>query len=295
MINDVIFIETITYLLELLPTQKQLSDNAILMQWQTFPAAAKRDLTRESMMYAASQRMLDPEPFQETPLHLSLLRYLYPLENNRANVERGLRFDLTERMKNAGVFHDPQPTRHEQKTAQEVRRIAPGGYWNPTMMSDTEKQNHLAIIKRQVDELNFDPMSDPLTLKQLLEGKQWFKDGLRGYWTLKADAGGIAKGWVARNRTEAMRLIHEAMGLEVPSGEQQVQVAAKTGFRSSAEHRAWMIAELERQRANDQGGYGGPLVVSNPPAIEEPVAVTVEVLEPTKLLVSGGIGEVEAW
>ena len=244
--------------------------------------------------------MLDPEPYQEIPLHLSLLRYLYPLENNRGAVERGLRSDLAERMKRPEVFHDPQPVRHEQKSAHELRRIAPSGYWTPDMMSDAEKQNHLAAIKKQVEELDLDPKSDPLTIQQLIEGKKWFKDALKGYWTLKADAGGIAKGWVARNRRESMRLIHEAMGLEVPTEEQQEQVTARAAFKDGREQRAWMLAELQRQRESDQGGFGGPLVVEAPPAIEEPVAaemtVTVEVAAPPEPpLLSAGIGEVEAW
>ena len=302
MINDIIFIETITYLLELLPMQKQLSDNAILMQWQTFPGVAKRDLTRELMMYAVGQRLLDPEPYQEIPLHLSLLRYLYPLENNRAKVERGLRPDLKDRMKRPEVFHDPQPARHEQRPAAELRRLEPGGYWTPERMSEEQKQNHLKVIKRQVEELDLDPKSDPLRIEELIKGKQWFKDALKGYWTLKADAGGIAKGWVARNRRESMRLIHEAMGLEVPTEEQQEQTTARAAFKDGREQRAWMIAELQRQRENDQGGYGGPLVVEAPPAIEEPepvaaeMTVTVEVAAPSEPpLLSAGIGEVEAW
>lgn len=300
MINDMIFIETMTYLLELLPMQKALSEDGKVMLWQTFPATAKLDLTRESLQYAAGQRMLDPEPPKEIPLHLSLLRYLYPLENNRGAVERGLRPDLAERMKRPEVFHDPQPVRHEQKLAHELRRIAPSGYWTPSMMSDEQKQNHLEAIKRQVEELDLDPTSDPLTIQQLIEGKKWFKDALKGYWTLKADAGGIAKGWVARNRRESMRLIHEAMGLEVPTEEQQEQTTARAAFRDGRDQRAWMIAELARQRENDQGGYGGPLVVELPPPIEEPAAaemtVTVEVTTPSEPpLLSAGIGEVEAW
>jgi hypothetical protein len=244
--------------------------------------------------------MLDPEPPKEIPLHLSLLRYLYPLENNRGAVERGLRPDLAERMKRPEVFHDPQPARHEQKSAHELRRIAPSGYWTPDMMSDVEKQNHLAAIKKQVEELDLDPKSDPLTIQQLIEGKKWFKDALKGYWTLKADAGGIAKGWVARNRREPLRLIYEAMGLEVPTEEQQEQVTARAAFKDGRDQRAWMIAELARQRENDQGGYGGPLVVELPPPPEEPVAaemtVTVEVAAPSEPpLLSAGIGEVEAW
>ncbi len=301
MINDIIFIETITYLLELLPTQRQLSDNAILMQWQTFPSKAKVDLTRESMIYAAGQRMLDPEPFQEVPLHLSLLRYLYPLENNRGAVDRGLRSDLFERMKRPEVFHDPQPARHEQKSAHEVRRIASSGYWNVSMMSDAEKQRHLEIIKKQVEELDLDPASEPLSIKSLIEGKQWFKDSLKGYWTLRADAAGIAIGWVARNRRESLRLIHEAMGLEVPTEEQQEQVTARAVFKDGREQRAWMIAELERQRKHDQGGFGGPLVVELPSPPEETAAAemtaTVELAdpEPMPVLAGGGIGEVEEW
>jgi len=299
-INDAIFLETITYLLELLPMQKALSDDAKIMLWHTFPATAKLDLSRESMVYAAGQRMLDPEPPKEIPLHLSLLRYLYPLENNRGAVDRGLRSDLADRMKRPEVFHDPQPVRHEQKSAHELRRIAPSGYWTPDMMSDEQKQNHLEAIKRQVEELDLDPMSDPLTIQQLIEGKKWFKDALKGYWTLKADAGGIAKGWVARNRRESLRLIHEAMGIEVPTEEQQEQVTARAAFKDGREQRAWMIAELQRQRENDQGGFGGPLVVELPPPPEEPAAaemtVTVEVAAPSEPpLLSAGIGEVEAW
>jgi hypothetical protein len=99
-----------------------------------------------------------------------------------------------------------------------------------------------------------------------------------------------------------MRLIHEAMGLEVPTEEQQEQTTARAAFKDGRDQRAWMIAELARQRENDQGGYGGPLVVELPPPLEEPepvaaeMTVTVEVAAPSEPpLLSAGIGEVEAW
>lgn len=311
MISEEHFVITVSTLTQVIPYAKQLTEPALIMLWESFPKRAKLDLTPEMLKFASSQRMLDPDPPKDMALSLSLLRYLYPVKrtflgesygketyNDVPIFDLGVRPDLLDRMSRPEVFHEVAPKRDEHHT---VKRMASSGYWTPDMMSDAEKRNHLAAIKKQVEELDLDPKSDPLTIQQLIEGKKWFKDALKGYWTLKADAGGIAKGWVARNCRESLRLIHEAMGLEVPTEEQQEQVTARAVFKDGREQRAWMIAELERQRKHDQGGFGGPLVVELPSPPEETAAaemtITVEVAdpEPMPVLAGGGIGEVEEW
>jgi hypothetical protein len=59
-------------------------------------------------MYAAAQRMLDPDPMEELPLPMQLLNYVFRNENGRANVAWGLKADLADRMANPDRFN-PQP------------------------------------------------------------------------------------------------------------------------------------------------------------------------------------------
>lgn len=91
----------------LLPMAKQLNESAVLLMWATFPEQAKEELTPEALQYAAGQRMLDPDPAKETPLHLQLLRYLYALENGQPNLRWGLKVKL-DRLPGAKQFN-PSP------------------------------------------------------------------------------------------------------------------------------------------------------------------------------------------
>lgn len=95
-------------LAEALPRGKRMSEATYALLWATFPAKAKEHLTPEIWMYAAAQRMLDPDPMEELPLPMQLLNYVFRNENGRANVAWGLKADLADRMANPDRFN-PQP------------------------------------------------------------------------------------------------------------------------------------------------------------------------------------------
>jgi hypothetical protein len=105
MITADFFNSTITCLSEVLPFGKRLSVEAAGILWITFPAAAKADLTPGMLQFAVTQRLLDPDPPKEVPIHIGLLRYCYRLENGTPNVAWGLKADLRERMARPDVFH----------------------------------------------------------------------------------------------------------------------------------------------------------------------------------------------
>ena len=102
------FSATLGALSEALPRGKRMGEATYALLWATFPAKAKEELTPEVWMYAAAQRLLDPEPMEDLPLPMQLLNYVYRNENGRANVSWGLKADLPERMARAHVFN-PQP------------------------------------------------------------------------------------------------------------------------------------------------------------------------------------------
>lgn len=102
------FISTLNALQEALPRGKRLGEATYALMWATFPAKAKEELTPEVWMYAAAQRLLDPDPMEDLPLPMQLLNYVFRNENGRANVSWGLKADLPERMANPDRFN-PQP------------------------------------------------------------------------------------------------------------------------------------------------------------------------------------------
>jgi hypothetical protein len=103
------FRQTLTGLSSVLPFSKLLGEEAWLLLWLTFPDHAKQHLTPAMWTYAAGQRLMDPEPAKELPIHLQLLRYLYRLENGMPNFTWGLKLDLPQRMAQLGTFHQPEP------------------------------------------------------------------------------------------------------------------------------------------------------------------------------------------
>jgi hypothetical protein len=102
------FTATLGALTEALPRGKRMAEATFALMWATFPAKAKQQLTPEIWMYAAAQRLLDPEPAEDLPLPQQLLNYVFRNENGRANVAWGLKADLTERMSRPDQFN-PQP------------------------------------------------------------------------------------------------------------------------------------------------------------------------------------------
>ena len=102
------FSMTLGALSEALPRGKRMAEATYALLWATFPAKAKEELTPEIWIYAAAQRMMDPDPMEDLPLPMQLLNYVFRNENGRANVSWGLKLDLPERMANPDRFN-PQP------------------------------------------------------------------------------------------------------------------------------------------------------------------------------------------
>lgn len=109
-----------------LPFAKQQNDASALLIWASFPAEAKEQLTPAMLVYAATQRLLDPNPPKEVALHVQLLRYVYRLENDQPRLDWGLKTDLPERMANASRFHEA-PTPPYLLPAVDCDAISPGG------------------------------------------------------------------------------------------------------------------------------------------------------------------------
>ncbi len=133
MITSDDFTSIINMASEVLPFCKKFSDSAIVFMYATFPAKAREELNPEHLIYACSQRMLDPDPPKEPSLHLALLRYLYRLENGSANIDWGLKPSLQERMQRPDVFHrdartlaELDPAQAQARAAEEIR-LAGGG------------------------------------------------------------------------------------------------------------------------------------------------------------------------
>ena len=119
------FLGSLGLLQELLPMQRALSEQALALAWRTFPQAAKDQLTPDMLEFAVTQRLLDPTPPREQALHLSILRYVFPVSRmtriergeevfcDLAIFDRGPRQDLAQRMAQPDRFHDPSPKKPE--------------------------------------------------------------------------------------------------------------------------------------------------------------------------------------
>ncbi len=208
------FQAAIASLLQLLPMQRPLTPAALVLAWDTFPASAKRDLTGEVLRFCVGQRLMDPAPPKELAPHLALLRYAYPLENDRPATERRLRSDLAERMAAPDHFHDPAPVRHEQTPPPERLRLPGGGrQWHPSQMTAEQHAAHLRGVAAAMQRLR-DRGDTGRGWKaddsRLAQGRWWFQRCLDGFWPLQADDGGIAGAWILANGRLADDLLQQA-------------------------------------------------------------------------------------
>ena len=209
------FQAALTGLSQVLPMSRQMTAPALVIAWDTTPITAKQQLTPQSLAFAVSQRAMDPSPPKEVPLHLSLLRYLYPLRNDCAEVERGLRTDLAQRMAQPDRFHDPAPAR-EEHTPASARRLTASGFWHPSMLSPEELRAHVQKVAEQVERVR--AKGDPgtsLTAAQSASGRVLFERALQGFWLFQY--GGVAALWVLRNRKCADELIQIALAGNTPA------------------------------------------------------------------------------
>jgi len=207
------FQAAITSLQQLLPMQRPLTPAALVLAWDTFPASAKRDLTGEVLRFCVGQRLMDPAPPKELAPHLALLRYAYPLENDRPATERRLRADLAERMAAPDRFHDPAPVRHEQAPPQRPRLPGGGRAWHPSEMTAQQHAAHLervAAAMQRLRERGDDGRGWKNTDPRLAQGHWWFQRCLDGFWPLEADDGGIAGAWILANGRQADALLQQA-------------------------------------------------------------------------------------
>lgn len=234
------FAPAMGFLCEMLPMQRALGDEALAMAWETLPNAAKIHLSQESLAFAVKQRLIDPQPPKEQALHISLLRYLFPVDrtirrergeeliSDRVLIEAGLRPDLAERMQAPDRFHDPAPVRQEQAAAADrVPRLPGGGRpWHPSMLTTEQRHAHVRRVEARMEQLiAAGPDGQTWSAAQLAQGLWWFDRALQGFWPLQADQGGIAAAWIQRNPSQARAMVADALTLDVPALPAEVGLA----------------------------------------------------------------------
>jgi hypothetical protein len=224
---------------QLFPMAKALTPAALVTAWDTFPDRAKLDLDSEMLLYAAQQRTLDPDFPRETPPHIALLRYLYPVKRNTRiergqevvtdlpMFERGLRHDLARRMANPEQFHELVRTLPEYTPA-EVPRLAPGVTHGGELWHQWTAAQHQAHVQGVADAvarlrasgiddgtLINGSMGDASVLSQLNVGRFLFEKSLQGVWPMNFEAMQLSAAWVLRNPRCADDLITLALGGEL--------------------------------------------------------------------------------
>lgn len=125
MLQPAAFIDLLAGLIETLPLHKTLSERGLVFAWSTFPEKAKSQLSPFHLAYAATQRILDPNPNTKLAIHVQLLTYLYPLENALPVIGRGLRADLQLRMQNPDRFHSIATVDRENQQAYQPPALPP--------------------------------------------------------------------------------------------------------------------------------------------------------------------------
>ena len=92
------------------PYGKSLDSDDLACLWLTLPELVKDVVTDQMWAYAANQYLMDPKPSKDLAVHVSMLRYLFRLENDMPNYSWGLKTDLEHRMMHGHKFN-PQPTK----------------------------------------------------------------------------------------------------------------------------------------------------------------------------------------
>lgn len=199
MISKENLVITLSGLLEVLPMLRPLSAPALAFVWDTFPQVAKEQLTPASLEWACGQRLLDPNPPRDVAIHHALLRYCYPLENDRAAFHRGLRHDLAQRMAEPDRFHDPAPVRLENLPVVDASmRLTSGG-------------NNLRSFQAAVEAVIAHGSSVEFGHEQILIGRVEFERLLsKKIPPDPKDFKNCANGWILRNPDKATEMVQAA-------------------------------------------------------------------------------------
>lgn len=88
-----------------LPYGKKLTNEEIQFLWLLLPADVKATVTDEMWAFGCSQRMLDPDPSKDLPLHLQVLSYLFRIRDGQPAFDWGIKPDLEHRMALPSCFH----------------------------------------------------------------------------------------------------------------------------------------------------------------------------------------------
>jgi hypothetical protein len=227
MISKETLVITLSGLLEVLPMHRPLSPPALALVWDTFPQVAKEQLTPASLEWACGQRLLDPNPPKDVAIHHAVLRYVYPLENNRAAFHRGLRHDLAERMAEPDRFHDPAPVRLENlPVVDPSMRLPAGGNNLRSFLAAVE-----AIIERG-PEVEF-------LLFQIRAGRAKFERLLSNCVPPDpSDYMDCANGWILRNPDEARAMVRAVAALACDQLLEELPLSAADQQRFAEAHSA---------------------------------------------------------
>lgn len=105
-----VFTQVLKTTYKISPYGKSLDSDDLATLWLTLPQLVKDVVTDQMWAYASHQYVMDPKPSKDLAVHVSMLRYLFRLENDMPNYSWGLKTDLEHRMKHAHKFN-PQPTK----------------------------------------------------------------------------------------------------------------------------------------------------------------------------------------
>jgi hypothetical protein len=216
----------ITSMNQLLEFSKTLSPSALVLAWDTFPEPAKTELTESILLYAVQQWALDLERQKDLPIHIQLLRYIYPVRRitkekrgqefyiDEALLEGGLRRDLAQRMARPYRFHETAPVRDEVRL-DTTPRLPEGAAGNgPPWLRKTEDERraHLQEVIQAVKDLRASGVgSGTWTPIELNIGRSLFKQVLMGAPFLTRMKIEPVAAWVLRNGQTVDRMLQEAL------------------------------------------------------------------------------------
>jgi len=105
-----VFTQVLKTTYKISPYGKSLDSEDLATLWLTLPQLVKDVVSDQMWAYASNQYLMDPKPSKDLAVHISMLRYLFRLENEMPNYSWGLKQDLEHRMKMGHKFN-PQVTR----------------------------------------------------------------------------------------------------------------------------------------------------------------------------------------